>query len=209
MATIIPPKPKRVRVTGPVETPLKPVQNVIVQFASTDGQHLGPAIAVPTDTERASLEVLANSLKGTSDDPTPFSFYVAIAPPASAPQGTESFKLPIDHSLQQSLREHSHLISTEDILTVLCEPEALFRVREINRCSSSLDGEPFFSVLMREQKFTAGLYRPSSVDIMRIFFAHRPHASDRLRRQRCKDMGSRYRNAQAQSSRSYALGFVC
>ena len=137
MATMIPPPPKRSRLNASApETPLTPVQNVIVQFTDAQGAALGPPVSLPSNTGKQGLELLANNLRGTSDDPVPFAFHVSVKN-----EGKEDVKLTIEKSLQVSLREHPDLISTEDILTVACEPEAIFRVREINRCSSSLDGQ--------------------------------------------------------------------
>lgn len=139
MATIIPPAPKRTRLnkTAP-ETPLTPVQSVIVQFTDGQGTPLGPPVSLPSNTGKPGLELLANNLRGTEEDPVPFAFHVSVQP--STKDG-EVTKLSIDQSIQVSLREHADLISSEDILTVTCEPEAIFRVREINRCSASLDGQ--------------------------------------------------------------------
>ncbi|EFP81788.2 hypothetical protein PGT21_014083 [Puccinia graminis f. sp. tritici] len=53
----------------------------------------------------------------------------------------EEIRIPIYESLSKDLLiNHSNLISTEDILVIDCEPEAIFRVREVRRCSSSLAG---------------------------------------------------------------------
>jgi len=53
----------------------------------------------------------------------------------------EELRIPIYESLSKDLLiNHSSLISSEDILVIDCEPEAIFRVREVRRCSSSLAG---------------------------------------------------------------------
>jgi ribosome assembly protein 4 len=59
-----------------------------------------------------------------------------------APQDPEEeIRIPIYESLSKDLLiNHSNLISSEDILVIDCEPEAIFRVREVRRCSSSLAG---------------------------------------------------------------------
>jgi ribosome assembly protein 4 len=57
----------------------------------------------------------------------------------AAIEGT-SDRLPIHSSLAVTLREHSTLITSEDILVIDCEPEAVFRVRDVTRCSSTLPG---------------------------------------------------------------------
>lgn len=55
----------------------------------------------------------------------------------------EGLRLPIARSIHADLltnAKHANKVSTEDVFMVDCEPEAVFRVREITRCSSSLDG---------------------------------------------------------------------
>ncbi|CAH7669225.1 WD40-repeat-containing domain protein [Phakopsora pachyrhizi] len=50
-------------------------------------------------------------------------------------------KIPIYESLQKDLlSKHSDMISAEDVLVIECEPEAIFKVREVRRCSSSMTG---------------------------------------------------------------------
>ncbi|OAV88542.1 hypothetical protein PTTG_06887 [Puccinia triticina 1-1 BBBD Race 1] len=57
------------------------------------------------------------------------------------PSPEEEIRIPIYESLSKDLLiNHSNLISSEDILVIDCEPEAIFRVREVRRCSSSLAG---------------------------------------------------------------------
>lgn len=78
-------------------------------------------------------------------DPIPFSFHLTL------PENTEPSKdllpdadprIPIHNSIHADLLlKHSSVVSTEDVFVIECEPEAVFKVREITRCSSSIDGE--------------------------------------------------------------------
>lgn len=126
-------------------------------------------MSLPADTPREGLELLVNNLRGTvsnsprrlkldvpslgaelgsllqADDPLPFSFHLTL-PENTAPSTTADPdadpRIAIHNSIHADLLlKHSSLVSTEDIFVVECEPEAVFRVREITRCSSSLDGE--------------------------------------------------------------------
>ncbi|BGP16464.1 hypothetical protein JCM10213_003902 [Rhodosporidiobolus nylandii] len=155
MSTQIPPPPKRVRTQGPTQVAAKeaaavPAPTIVCQFRNAqDGTLLGPAVSLPADTGREGLELLVNSLRGTPEDPVPFSFHLQLpstAPPAAdgtpaAPE--EGLRLAIARSIHADLLtnpKHAGKLSTEDVFTIECEPEAVFRVREITRCSSSLDG---------------------------------------------------------------------
>lgn len=128
--------------------------NIVVQFTSSkDGSAIGPPIRLPADTDRAGLELLANKLakaqkaddEGDEDDePTPYSFHVAI--PASSPKGKEkeggeTTRVPVLKDLQDVLQKNESTLSVEDVLTVVCEPEAIFKVRQVTRCSSTLSGK--------------------------------------------------------------------
>lgn len=66
MATLLPP-PKRVKVYHGVPEPeqeqILPTPNVVVQFVSEeDGRSLAPAVNLPANTSRESLEALLNKL---------------------------------------------------------------------------------------------------------------------------------------------------
>ncbi|KAL8283370.1 hypothetical protein RQP46_005780 [Phenoliferia psychrophenolica] len=147
MSTQIPPPPKRVRLTPSANTrdPLAPAPTIVAQFKNAaDGSLLGPPLSLPADTTREGLELLVNNLRGTSADPLPFSFHLNL-PAAPLKEGEtapeEVPRIAIHNSVHQDLLlKHSSLVSTEDVFIIECEPEAVFRVREITRCSSSLDG---------------------------------------------------------------------
>ncbi|BGP08275.1 ribosome assembly [Rhodotorula toruloides] len=161
MSTVIPPPPKRARTAGPPsaaslaakEASSLPVQTIVCQFRNAqDGTLLGPAVSLPADTGREGLELLVNNLRGTAEDPVPFSFHLQL-PSAAAPEPTdpsapptkpeEGLRLAISRSIHQDLLtnpRHANKLSTEDVFVIECEPEAVFRVREVSRCSSSLDG---------------------------------------------------------------------
>lgn len=78
-----------------------------------------------------------------SADPLPFSFHLTLpaAPPKEGETPVESPRIAIHNSVHVDLLlKHSSLVSTEDVFIIECEPEAVFRVREVTRCSSSIDG---------------------------------------------------------------------
>lgn len=83
-----------------------------------------------------------------AEDPVPFAFHIQLPSTleereAASALPEEGLRLTISKSIQQDLLthpKHSTKLSTEDVFVIDCEPEAVFRVREITRCSSSLDG---------------------------------------------------------------------
>lgn len=168
MATLIPPpskKQKRLDAAataavnyGRPEGQAAPAPSIIVQFTSSkDGSPVGPPIRLPADTDRRGLELLTNQLAKAQkaadrsreddedddenmpdDETTPYSFSVAV--PGSTPEG-EKQRVPVLKDIQQILKSNEKTISIEDVLEVVCEPEAVFKVRQINRCSTTLSGK--------------------------------------------------------------------
>ncbi|GAA6022940.1 hypothetical protein JCM11491_005475, partial [Sporobolomyces phaffii] len=152
MTTLIPPKPKRQR-KNPTLTTSTAVQGVapsiVCQFRNAkDGTLLGPSVSLPADTPREGLELLVNNLRGTAEDPVPFAFHIQLPSTREEREQAqvspeEGLRLTIAKSIDSDLLSHPKLgtkLSTEDVFVIDCEPEAVFRVREITRCSSSLDG---------------------------------------------------------------------
>lgn len=139
MATLIPPPPKKkARLdASAIKAPEIPASNVVIQFTDAQAEAIGPAVSLSSDTPREGLELLVNSLNKTTDDPIPYNFQIAI----KAVEGeSEDTVLDVESSLHQALSKHPNLISSEQILVVRCTPQAVFKVREITRCSAAIDG---------------------------------------------------------------------
>lgn len=121
-------------------------QSVVVQFQSAeDGSPLGPAISLPASTGQKELEMIVNHLRSQSEtdpeDPMPFAFHVALPATDSTnePQRLSITKNLTDDVLNAPASRKLGL-STEDTLTIVFEPQAVFRVRAVNRCSSTMSG---------------------------------------------------------------------
>ncbi|KAI5478686.1 WD repeat protein, Quinonprotein alcohol dehydrogenase-like protein [Pseudohyphozyma bogoriensis] len=149
MSTQIPPAPKRQRKNDTPAAILaaQPAPVIVVQFRNAvDGSLMGPVLSMPADTDRSGLELLANNLRGSQEaDPLPFSFRVALPTPEEEEKtegaAEEKERIVINNSIHSDLLlKHAAVVSTEDVFVIDCEPEAVFRVREITRCSSSIDG---------------------------------------------------------------------
>jgi ribosome assembly protein 4 len=93
------------------------------------------------------------------DEPTPFAFSLLIPnpEPSTSSEPAEPIKLPLPTSLQSDILApttaslailKAHLggdftmpnFTPEDVFTILCEPQAVFKVRPVGRCSSTLSG---------------------------------------------------------------------
>lgn len=97
--------------------------NIIIQLQSADGETTGPQLDVPHDVTPTQLETLLNGLLKT-DEPLPYAFYI---------DGAE---------LSGELGEHlsKAKASVESLLRITYQPQALFRVRPVARCSASMPG---------------------------------------------------------------------
>ncbi|KAI8922298.1 WD40-repeat-containing domain protein [Powellomyces hirtus] len=118
-------KPNRYKKNDPAP-PVKPPSGttVVAQFKSPEGDVCGPPLNLPADATPEQLALLLNNLL-QNEDPLPYSFLV---------DDTEiktDLHLDIIHGLGRS---------TEDQITILYRPQAVFRVRAVTRCSSSLTG---------------------------------------------------------------------
>ncbi|KAI5454326.1 ribosome assembly [Naganishia albida] len=143
------------------------VPQVIVQFKNAqDGALLGPAINLPADTSRDALQMLVNKLRGEDQDPLPYSFHIVprIAQPLTPGGIPQASRLQINASILDDALKPARLgaalpseddvapqavvdknlsvsgYSPEDVFEVICEPQAVFRVRSVGRCSSTLSG---------------------------------------------------------------------
>jgi ribosome assembly protein 4 len=98
-------------------------KTAIIQFQSEDGTLTGDQLQVPFGTTQANLAALVNQLLG-NDEALPYSFFLN--------------ELEIDKNLATSVTTQN--ASTELVLPVVYQPQSVFRVRAVTRCTSTIPG---------------------------------------------------------------------
>ncbi|KAL0075640.1 quinon protein alcohol dehydrogenase-like superfamily [Phycomyces blakesleeanus] len=102
--------------------PMQEGQKIVAQFKSSDGDVTGPPLNLPGDVTPEQLELLLNQLLEQSEDPLPYSFHVG------------------EDEILKNLWIDRKDKSTEDTITIVYQPQAVFRVRAVSRCTSTLSG---------------------------------------------------------------------
>ncbi|CEH14702.1 Notchless-like WD40 repeat-containing protein [Ceraceosorus bombacis] len=99
-------------------------KSIVIQFRSgQDGEDLGNQILLPADTTAKQLELVVG------DDGSK----------ATSNQRIQIHKSIVEDVLS-SWQSQRLGLSTEDVLQVIFQPQAVFRVRPVTRCSSTLSG---------------------------------------------------------------------
>ncbi|KAJ3044203.1 Notchless protein 1 [Rhizophlyctis rosea] len=107
------------------DKPVAPVgTTVVAQLKSAEGELCGPALNLPVDVNPEQLALLLNNLL-ENEDPLPYSFTV------DETEIVQNLHTDIIEGLKRS---------TEDVITITYTPQAVFRVRAVNRCTASLAG---------------------------------------------------------------------
>ena len=139
MATLIPPPSKKQRreAQQPRETALVPddLPHISIKFQAQDtGETVEGSLRVPASITEKQLEELLNNLNGTSDDPVPYTFSCNVTTPAKT-----STTVDIVDNLYLSLIKPGYK-TTEDKITLIFTPRAVFKVRPVTRSSSAMAG---------------------------------------------------------------------
>ncbi|CDW94002.1 hypothetical protein [Sporisorium scitamineum] len=113
-------------------------ETLVIQFQSgQDGFLLGPTINLPASTGQKELQAIINQLRRQLKQ--------AQGPKKQKEELVKSnARLPINDSLTQDVLNAQAAkklgLSQEDTLTVVFEPQAVFKVRPVSRCSSTMSG---------------------------------------------------------------------
>lgn len=138
MATVVPPLSKRqkkeAQQTREVDLIPEDLPHVLIKFQAADsGELVGGSIRVPGSITEKQLEELLNQLQGETDEPVPYTFLVL-----DQAEGKDLL-IDINDTLYHSVLKPG-LKTTEDFLTLVFTPRAVFKVRPITRSNASIAG---------------------------------------------------------------------
>ncbi|PKI84925.1 ribosome assembly [Malassezia vespertilionis] len=127
------------------------MSSVLVQFRSgQDDRYLGSTLSLPAGAGQAEMGNIVNQLREASkekkededDDEIQYTFHVLLPPSPENP--SQPTRINITKNLHEDVLISSIAkklgVSAEDSLTVVFEPQAVFRVRAVHRCSSTMSG---------------------------------------------------------------------
>ncbi|XP_018318590.1 notchless protein homolog 1 [Agrilus planipennis] len=98
-------------------------KRLLCRFKSEAGEFLGDTMDLPLDCTAEQLSLICNALL-QNDEKTPFLFFVD--------------EKEIQKDLQSSL--NINLLNTESVLEIVYQQQAVFRVKPVTRCTSSIPG---------------------------------------------------------------------
>ena len=104
----------------------KGCEQALLTVTAFTGARAGPQLDLPHDVTPTQLETLLNGLLA-SEERLPYSFFVNNA------------------ELGEELGAHlfKHNVSVETALHIVYQPQAVFRVRPVSRCTASMPGSPW------------------------------------------------------------------
>lgn len=104
------------------------LESVIAQFVDNDGVESGPPLQLPSGATPEQLALLLNHLLKNEDDKVPFVFSLG--------------EIDIVSSLSEAMLKAG--LSVESAISIVYSPQAVFKVRTVSRCTSSLTGTKYF-----------------------------------------------------------------
>uniref|UniRef100_A0A453A5I1 NLE domain-containing protein n=1 Tax=Aegilops tauschii subsp. strangulata TaxID=200361 RepID=A0A453A5I1_AEGTS len=97
--------------------------SVMCQLVSAEGEQLGAALYLPHNVGPPQLQDIVNQLLH-NEDKLPYAFYV----------GDEELSLQLGAFMQRNNA------TAEVTLRIVYQPQAVFRIRPVNRCSATIAG---------------------------------------------------------------------
>lgn len=102
------------------------VHTVLARFKSENGEALsGGLLDLPVNVTVEQLQLICNSLLN-EEEPIPLAFYVN--------------DVEVEKCLQPYLSLNKEFSASENIVDIIYQPQALFKVRSVTRCTGELEG---------------------------------------------------------------------
>lgn len=138
MATVIPPPSKKQKKEAQQERDVDFVPtglpNVLIKFQASDtGETVGGSIRVPGGITEKQLEELLNQLHGSNDEPVPYTFSLLDN------ADNKDTLVDIRDNLYTSVLKPG-IKTTEDFMTLVYTPRAVFKVKPITRSNAAIAG---------------------------------------------------------------------
>jgi ribosome assembly protein 4 len=135
MATLFPKKGKRARAAEAADIAAQAAAaaeaaaaeagiSVFAQFERVDGEKVGPTVDLPVCVSGRDMDLVLNELASGADSDQKYEFFV---------EGIQ-----ITGKLSAVLKQLQ--ISSEDVVTIKFQPQSIFRIAAVTRCTSSLPG---------------------------------------------------------------------
>uniref|UniRef100_T1IXE5 NLE domain-containing protein n=1 Tax=Strigamia maritima TaxID=126957 RepID=T1IXE5_STRMM len=96
---------------------------ILTQFKNESGETIGTPFDLPVKVNVKNLQSICNALLQNEEN-IPYAFFI----------NSVEIKSTIDDAIK------NEKIETEKVLEIVCQPQAVFRVRPVTRCTSSLPG---------------------------------------------------------------------
>lgn len=115
---------------------------MIAQFVSNEGASAGPQIELPLEVTKEQLHLLLNKLLD-NEEKLPYSFFLKNAAADAAAAAGAEMEQQDEQEIVSTLAEalaNTPGTSTESILSIVYQPQAIFRVRAVTRCTSTIPG---------------------------------------------------------------------
>lgn len=134
MATLVPPQSKRQKREAQLEREVdiipKDLPNVLIKFQASDtGESISGSVRVPGAITEKQLEELLNQLNGTADEPVPYTFSLQ----------NDKELVDIKDNIYRSILKPG-IKTTEDFMTLVYTPRAVFKVKPVTRSSATITG---------------------------------------------------------------------
>jgi ribosome assembly protein 4 len=125
------------------------IRNIIAQFTPEDGEPVGPQLHLPVNISVDQLDEVLNKLMG-NDDSQPYSYWIGeeeVTENVAELLLKKQKEAWADNMLKKGKRfkksdtEKVKLtVPTEEVLKIIFRPQAVFKVRPVTRCTSTLSG---------------------------------------------------------------------